>query len=96
MLELFGADYVIDHVMIEIKKYSEERSYKIYVSDALHAIVNNSAQVAVERRSYISLQKRWIDVVDSQKKSSEIKEDTRSCKEIVDDMWKRIKGKGEK
>ena len=96
MLELFGADYVIDHVMIEIKKYSEERSYKIYISDALRAITNNHAQIAVEQRSYIMLQERWIDVVDSQKKPSEIKEDTRSCKEIVDDMWKRIKGKGEK
>lgn len=93
MLELFGADYVIDHVLIEIKRLNEEKSYKIYISDALHALVNNSAQVAVEQRSYISIKKRWIDVVIS-KRSPQKVDDPRSCKEIVSDMWKRIRGKG--
>lgn len=95
MLELFGADYVIDHVLIEIKKLNEEKSYKVYISDALRAIVNNSAQVAVEQRFYISLQKRWIEIITPQEKSQEI-DDPRTCEEIVNDIWKRIRGKGEK
>ena len=95
MLELFGADYVIDHILIEIKRLNEEKLYKIYVSDALHAIVNNSAQVAVEQRSYISLQKRWADIIDLREKPK-IVDDQKTCKEIVTDIWKRIKGKGEK
>lgn len=93
MLELFGADYVIDHVLIEIKRLNEEKSYKIYISDALHAVVNNSAQVAAEQRSYISIKKRWIDVITPQKHSQKV-DDSRSCKEIVSDMWKRIRKKG--
>lgn len=95
MLELFGADYVIDHVLIEIKKLNEEKSYKIYVSDALRAITNNCAQVAVEQRSYISLQKRWIEIIVPQEKPQEI-DDPRTCEEITNDIWKRIRGKGEK
>ena len=95
MLELFGADYVIDHVLIEIKKLNEEKSYKVYISDALRAIVNNSAQIAVEQRFYILLQKRWIEIITPQETPQEI-DDPRTCEEIVNDMWKRIKGKGEK
>lgn len=95
MLTLFGIDYVIDHVLAEIKKQSEEKAYKIYVTDALRAIANNSAQIAVEQRSYISLTQRWIEIIDMQKMpQNEEEEDTRSCEEIAADIWKRICRKG--
>lgn len=94
MLTLFGIDYVIDHVLAEIKKQSEEKAYKIYVTDALRAIANNSAQAAVEQRSYTSLTKRWAEIIEPQEEPQEIEEDTRSCEEIAADIWKRICRKG--
>lgn len=94
MLTLFGIDFIIDHVLSEIKRQNEEKSYKIYVTDALRAIANNSAQAAVEQRSYISLTKRWADIFESQERPQEVEEDMRSCEEIAVDIWKRIRKKG--
>lgn len=94
MLTLFGIDYVIDHVIAEIKRQDEEKAYKIYVTDALRAIANNSAQAAVEQRSYTSLTKRWAEIIEPQEEPQEIEEDTRSCEEITADIWKRICRKG--
>lgn len=96
MLTLFGIDFVIDHVLSEIKRQSEERSYKIYVTDALRAIANNTAQAAVEQRSYTSLTNRWAEVIEPQEEPQEIEEDTRPCEEIAADIWKRIRKKGGK
>lgn len=96
LLDLFGIDYLIDHVLIEIKKRNKDKVYKIYISDALRAIANNTAQIALKKQSYILLEKRWIDIIDYKNKTNEQPEDDpRSCDEIVSDMWKRIRGKGE-
>lgn len=94
MLTLFGIDFIIDHVLSEIRRQNEEKSYKIYVTDALRAIANNSAQAAVEQRSYASLTKRWADIIEPQEEPQDIEEDARSCEEIAADIWKRIRKKG--
>lgn len=96
MLTLFGIDFVIDHVLSEIKRQNEEKAYKIYVADALRAIANNSAQAAVEQRSYISLTKRWAEIIEPQEKPQEVEEDLRSCEEIAADIWEKIRKKGGK
>lgn len=94
MLTLFGIDYVIDHVLAEIKRQSEEKSYKIYVTDALRAIANNSAQPALKEQSYISLKSRWIEVITAEKETQSVEDDPRSCEEIAADIWTRIRKKG--
>lgn len=95
MLTLFGIDYIIDHVLAEIKKQNEEKAYKIYITDSLRAITNNIAQEASQERYYSIMPMRWIDIIDARDEPQE-QEDPRSCEEIAADIWKKIRGKGEK
>lgn len=88
MLDILGIEYIIDHVVLEIKAQNEKKLLDIYITDALQALVNNIAQEAVEKRSYTQLTKRWLDIIEPQ--PPKVKEDTRSCKEIAKDIWKNI------
>lgn len=90
MLNLYGRRYVIEHCVSEYLKRREERLYRIYITDALKAIAENTThyQGAGEMFDYgSSLTARWIDVLEPQI----IEEDNRSCEEIVHDIWDRIK-----
>ena len=71
-------------------KLREERLYRIYVTDSLKAISENTTHFLgmndiVEYGSFISV--RWIDLLEPQ----EIVEDDRSCEEIVHDIWNSIR-----
>lgn len=56
----------------------KQEIYKIYVSDVLRVIAENTAKIV--GGGYIK--KRYIDIVEPQKH----KEDNRSAKEIIDDV----------
>ena len=45
LLELFGRRYVIDHCISQLKKFSEDEIFRIYITDALKAIANNTGKL---------------------------------------------------
>lgn len=92
-MELYGKSYVIEHCVSEYLKRREDKLYKVYVTDALKAIAENTTHYlgATEMMDYgSSLTMRWIDVLEPKE---EVKEDNRPCTEIVHDIWERINGR---
>lgn len=92
MLELYGRGYVIEHCLSEYKKRSEEKLYRIYVTDTLKAIAENTTHFAgldgmVDYGTTMS--QRWIDVLEPHEEIEE--SDDRSCEEQVHDIWERIR-----
>ena len=93
-MELYGRSYVVEHCVSERLKQDKEKLYRAYVTDALKIIAENTThyQGAEEMFDYGStLNARWIDVLEPQKEEPT---DDRSCEEIVDDIWERIRGTG--
>lgn len=74
--------------MSAFRQKQEEKAYKIYVTDALKVIANNTA--GGEARYMI--QRRWVELLEPVE-SEEAEQDPRSCEEIAADIWKRIRGK---
>ena len=85
---------MIEHCLSEYKRRSEEKLYRVYVTDALKAIAENTTHFAgldgiVDYGTSLSM--RWIDALEPHE---EVKEkDDRSCNEIVHDIWERINGR---
>ena len=84
---------MIEHCLSEYKRRSEEKLYRVYVTDALKAIAENTTHFAgldgiVDYGTSLSM--RWIDALEPQKEEA-VEEDDRSCTEIVDDIWERIR-----
>ena len=83
---------MIDHCIKLYTIAQRQEIYKIYVSDALRIIAENTAKFA--GGSYIK--KRYIDLIESKKqksyqtfsskKSKKQKEDKRTAQEIIDDV----------
>lgn len=93
LLNILGRDYIIDHIIAEAHKQNEQKLLNIYITDALRALVNNIAQRAFEKPSYTQLTVRWLDIIEPQPNNTS--DDTRSCKEVVKDIWNNIKkGRG--
>ena len=91
MVNILGSEYIIDHVLSELKAQTEKRALNIYITDALKALVNNIAQEGLKDRSYIQLTMRWLDMIEPQKRDKPV-EDNRSCKEITVSIWDNIRG----
>ena len=91
MVNILGSEYIIDHVLSELKAQTEKRALNIYITDALKALVNNIAQEGLKDRSYIQLTMRWLDMIEPQKQDKPV-EDNRSCKEITVSIWDNIRG----
>ena len=73
-------------------KRHEEKLYRVYVTDALKAIAENTThyQGAEEMFDYgSSLNLRWIDALEP--KEEEETTDNRSCVEITHSIWERIR-----
>ena len=84
---------MIEHCLSEYKRRSEEKLYRVYVTDALKAIAENTTHFAgldgiVDYGTSLSM--RWIDALEPQEEKIE-EPDDRSCAEIVDDIWERIR-----
>ena len=83
---------MIEHCASEYIKRREDKIYRIYVTDALKAIAENTTHYlgAGEVMDYgTTLSTRWIDVLEPQE--IETIEDDRSCVEIVHDIWQRMR-----
>ena len=71
----------------------EEKSFKVYVTDALMAIAENTTHLA-GHQGIIDygrvINQRWYDMINPSIK--EEPEDHRSSEEIAADIWSRIRG----
>lgn len=76
-----GISYVIEHYIAYFKKKQEEKTYKMYITDALRLIAENSAKMA--GGSYI--QARYVDLVEPKK------EETRTANEIILDLKDKLR-----
>lgn len=91
-----GRGYVIEHCISALKLNREEQSFKIYVTDALRAIADNTTHLLSVKGVVdygITIQSRWIDLL-KQPHNTEVKEpeDTRTADEIATEIWNNIRG----
>lgn len=77
---------MIDHCMSAFTEYNKDLAFRIYITDGIKVISENTAHFA----GGSSLQLRWYDLVNSAPEEEEPKQDTRSCEEIVDSIWSGI------
>ena len=85
---------MIEHCIAAYRQRTEQKSFQIYLTDALKVISENTTyQVslggAVEIGSKMNT--RWADVLkpQSEKPKKEVKVDNRTCEEITDGIWER-------
>lgn len=77
-MDLFGKAYVIDHCVKMYNDAQRQETYKIYVSDVLRILAENTAKIV--GGGYIK--KRYIELMEPEK----CKKDNRSAQEIIDDV----------
>lgn len=85
---------MIEHCISSLKLNNELKTYRIYVTDALMAIADNTTHlVGVEGVVDYgrTIQKRWYDIITATPKKEE-QEDNRTAEEIAADIWKNIRG----
>lgn len=73
---MFGVDYIAQHVLQEYIKEKKELAYRVYVTDALKLLTENTAKYAGGSH----LTKRWDDLVEKKPV------DTRTGAEIARDV----------
>lgn len=62
--------------------------YRVYVTDALQIISENTAMAIQKGGRYMA--QRYADIAYTDRTEQE--EDPRTCKEIVTDMWRNLRG----
>ena len=84
---------MIDHCIAALNAELEEKYYRVYVTDALKAIVDNSARYLIPGVGEVDcgthLTVRWQDMITPQE---EVEDDPRTCQEIATGIWDRIRG----
>lgn len=76
---------MIDHCMSAFTEYNKDLAFRIYITDGIKVISENTAHFA----GGSSLQLRWYDLID-QTPEEEPEQDTRSCDDIVNSIWSKI------
>lgn len=84
MVELLGSGYVIEHCISAFLKLQEEKAYRVYVTDSLKVIAENTT--GAEERHAMS--KRWIDLVEVK---ADEKEETICAEEKASDIINSMK-----
>jgi hypothetical protein len=98
LLDLFGSGYVIDHCVSAFSKKQQDKLYKIYVTDCLQSIAENTTHILSANGVVdygMKMSTRWIDL--AEKKSEPKKEKAirrKSVSEIVDGIWANIRKGG--
>lgn len=102
MLELFGSGYVIEHCVSAISKKQQDKLYKVYVTNCLQAITENTSHFwgmngVVDYGS--RMKTSWIDLLEkntAKKTENEIdKIDNKTVDDVVDGIWSNIQKGGE-
>lgn len=83
---------MIEHCISALKLLNEEKSFKVYVTDALMAIADNTTHL-VGSQGVVdygkTINQRWIEILNPPPKKPE---DNRPSAEIAADIWERIRG----
>ena len=85
---------MIEHCIAAYRQRTEQKSFQIYISDALKVISENTTyHVSLGGAAELGskMNSRWTDILDpgKRKPKEEVKVDTRSCEEVVDSIWER-------
>ena len=81
---MFGEDYISQYVLSQYKAISEQKTLKIYITEALRIIGENTAKAVGGR----SLTKSYIDIIEP-KKDEKPKETAEQAKKRLLDKFKR-------
>ena len=85
LLELFGDEYITQHITTELHKQSLERVYRTYVTDALMAISSQNQK----------MKKRYADIVKEMFEKPKKEESAREIKNRFLTGLNKLMGKGE-
>jgi hypothetical protein len=87
---------VVDHCVAAFNTYQQEREFRTYLTDALKAIAENTSRYIlpglVEVNAGTVMAFRWAAPTQPEKPAEEKPEDERSCEEIVNGIWSRMRG----
>ena len=94
---MYGRGYVIEHCAAALRERQSEKLYRAYVTDALMAIANNTANYVIPGSGVVEygakMEKRWLEIIQEKPEASTEKtEDNRPSVEIAADIWTRIRG----
>ena len=81
LLDLVGIGYVIEHYISFFHKKQKDDAYKIYITDTLKLILENTAH-AINGGQYIQV--RYADVVEPQK------EETRTADDVINHVKEKL------
>ena len=95
MLELMGRHYVIDHCLHQLKKLSEEKVFRIYLTDALKALTENTGRLV---KDGVKMSTRFCDLIEEKEEQSpeEKASDEIKAQEIISMMRERLSKLGGK
>ena len=82
LLELFGSGYVIQHCISAFTKDQKEQLYRVYITDALKIIAENTAR----SNGGNMIQARYAELINPPE------EETRTKDEIVGNIRAKIRG----
>ena len=80
-MEIVGIGYVIEHYIAFFQKEQREKAFKIYVSDALRILTENTAKQV--GGSYLTA--RYVDLIEPKK------EEIRTANEIIVDLKEKLR-----
>lgn len=92
---MFGKGYVIEHCISLFSKKQIEKAYRIYVTDCLKAIAENTTHLmsfegVIDVGSH--MESRFADIIDFEKKKKIEEFEKKSTNQIVDEIWNGMKG----
>lgn len=78
---MMGIGYVIEHYIAFFKKEQHEKAYKIYITDSLRIITENTAKA----NGGHYLQARYAELIEP------IKEEKRTATEVISDLKEKLR-----
>ena len=82
LLEMMGIGYVIEHYIAFFKKEQQEKAFKIYLTDSLQILTENTAKMGNGGKY---LQARFADYIAPQK------EEKRTADEVITELKEKLR-----
>ena len=84
LLELLGAEYIIEHCYKEVERHNERRIYMVYVTDMLKAGVESQG---------VEVNSRFIDILDKYENKEPVAEKTGDeiALEVIEKLGLKVK-----
>lgn len=83
-----GKRYIIEHVIAETKRKTEESVYQGYVTDMLKYIVNNTA----EQEQRMMIEKSYRDLIEPQITEEVEVDNEKKANDIINNIRNKLKG----